>query len=354
MGSYLRIVQDVRVFGLIDTQTSYKETSENDPSIDEMLAKRERKFSKEKKKRRSETTKGNRGLCIEECVEGCFIAVRSITRGLGSYCEVRILLRLDAPFSARSSEIDETKVARNSLKDRHSRRTTDLNSIDNRSSFFLHEKNRGRRREFYSKNSMLTNTKNDRLGKNFVSRDNSKKLVRIVSILSRGDVEYILCVKQRMKEKRNCDGELGKRAEGIKINRLETRMRIRGPYSRRLTLPFKQKSHGVYVLHMHITHRGSFGIREFRVYAICRITRTWEKRGFFFDRTTRDEQRLNSNIFPFPSAISSSFNAVTYFLHACLYLKTWTIIQKVSKLRNCGSTIIFKIYVKIFLSSEKD
>lgn len=50
MGSYLRIVQDVRVFGLIDTQTSYKETSENDPSIDEMLAKRERKFSKEKKK----------------------------------------------------------------------------------------------------------------------------------------------------------------------------------------------------------------------------------------------------------------------------------------------------------------
>lgn len=28
MGSYLRIVQDVRVFGLIDTQTSYKETSE--------------------------------------------------------------------------------------------------------------------------------------------------------------------------------------------------------------------------------------------------------------------------------------------------------------------------------------
>lgn len=74
-------------------------------------------------------------------MEGCFIAVRSITRGLGM---VELLRSQDTSAvgctSGRSSEIDETKVARDGLKDRHSRHTTDLNSksIDNCSSLFHH------------------------------------------------------------------------------------------------------------------------------------------------------------------------------------------------------------------------
>lgn len=59
-------------------------------------------------------------------------------------------------------------------------------------------------------------------------------------------------------------------------------------------------------------HRGSFSIREFRVYAICRITRTWEKRGFFFDRITRIAQRLNQIYFLFLAILF--FNAVRIFI----------------------------------------
>lgn len=62
---------------------------------------------------------------------------------------------------------------------------------------------------------------------------------------------------------------------------------------------------------MQYNHRGSFSIREFRVYAICRITRTWEKRGFFFDRITRNAHRLKSNMFSWHLFF---FNAVRIFI----------------------------------------
>lgn len=60
MGSYLHIQDFLRVFRLHTYISIVQRASgENDPSIDEMLAKKERKFSKKKKKgrrRSSETT----------------------------------------------------------------------------------------------------------------------------------------------------------------------------------------------------------------------------------------------------------------------------------------------------------
>lgn len=120
-------------------------------------------------------------------------------------------MRLDAPFSARSSEIDETKVARNSLKDRHSRRTTDLNSIDNPFVLLPPPEKPWTKILFSSVNQY-----EERIDweEKYISRECIQRNSKF-SILSRGDVVHILRVKQRMREERNCNGELG-RAKGQK------------------------------------------------------------------------------------------------------------------------------------------
>lgn len=99
---------------------------------------------------------------------------------------------------------------------------------------------------------------------------------------------------------------------------------------------------------MQYNHRGSFSIREFRVYAICRITRTWEKRGFFFDRITRIAQRLNQIYFLFLAILF--FNAVRIFI---IYtrlrrLNTGKLLDDQKNVKEKLSRMIVKI-VDIFL-----
>lgn len=101
-------------------------------------------------------------------------------------------------------------------------------------------------------------------------------------------------------------------------------------------------------IYMQYNHRGSFSIREFRVYAICRITRTWEKRGFFFDRITRIAQRLNQIYFLFLAILF--FNAVRIFI---IYtrlrrLNTGKLLDDQKNVKEKLSRMIVKI-VDIFL-----
>lgn len=142
----------------------------------------------------------------------------------------------------------------------------------------------------------------------------------------------------------------GKRAEGIKINRLETRMRIRGliPVDWLWHLNRNPRMCVYIYIYMQYNHRGSFSIREFRVYAICRITRTWEKRGFFFDRITRIAQRLNQIYFLFLAILF--FNAVRIFI---IYtrlrrLNTGKLLDDQKNVKEKLSRMIVKI-VDIFL-----